>query len=495
MPITPRLCAVLLSTIVAGVAAPASAGFADDPIVIVSRTTIDAKSFGDVLANCPLGHKLVAQSITAHKPDSMIVLAQKPLLIDGTSPTSDGVHGPPTGALGRAYNNDALPQDLDLQVLCNRFDTELGGAAVQGTVNVVTKQYGEGTAACPDGHVATGGGYETGQLAVFGHYLAYLLAPQLPERADGVHEAATAWTARAANPGTTTQSLRTYAYCYRPGNASIQVNVASLLLKPGERRFLGIYAGAAYVLGGGMYGGDESLSMSDAALRTVKDGETPRGFSFTTGPDQAHVAPGGIFGVFVRDLRPSLAAKAAVPTKVAVVVVASSESAPPTTIVPAIEYYNAARDHYFVTSIAREISDLDAGVHPGWTRTGEAFNVYAAGSGGPPGRLPMCRYYGLPEAGLDSHFYTASVLECLDVGAKFAGAWALESGQVFQVHFPNIETGECPAGTTAVLRTWNSRADSNHRYMVKPALRSEMLAKGHVSEGYGPLGTAFCVPA
>ena len=107
----------------------------------------------------------------------------------------------------------------------------------------------------------------------------------------------------------------------------------------------------------------------------------------------------------------------------------------------------------------------------------------------------MCRYYGLPAAGLDSHFYTASVLECLDVGAKFAGAWEIEGGEVFQVHFPNIVTGECPAGTIAVLRTWNQRTDSNHRYMTKLALRAQMLAEGHGSEGYGPDGVAFCAPA
>ena len=36
----------------------------------------------------------------------------------------------------------------------------------------------------------------------------------------------------------------------------------------------------------------------------------------------------------------------------------------------AIEYYNASLDHYFVTSFANEIADLDGGVFAGWQRTG-----------------------------------------------------------------------------------------------------------------------------
>lgn len=494
MPMTPRLAAILLSSIVA---TSASADFVRDMVSVSARTTVEAKSFADFRLSCPAELKLVSQAYTAHKPDSMFMLALKPVLIDGTTPTAAGTYGAPVGVAARAYNNADVPQDLDLQVLCNRFDVEYGGATTAGVVTVMSKQYGEGVAACPPDHVATGGGYDAGtQLGVLGHYLAYVLAPPLGERPDGVHEAPTAWSALTANPSSATQTLRTYGYCYRPRSASIQVNVSSLLLKPGETRSLGLtVSNLAYFFGGGMFGGTEALQSSDAVARNVKPPGTPRGFNYTTGPDRFDVAPGGIYAAIVRDLRMPSSAKAAVPAKVAVILVASGEDARPATIVPAVEFHNAARDHYFVTSIAKEIGDLDGGVHPGWLRTGETFNVYAPGSGGPPGRLPMCRYYGVPEAGLDSHFYTASILECLEVGAKFAGAWQIESGEVFQVLFPNIETGDCPAGTIAVLRTWNGRADSNHRYMVKLTLRSEMLAKGHVSEGYGPLGVAFCVPA
>jgi serine protease len=160
--------------------------------------------------------------------------------------------------------------------------------------------------------------------------------------------------------------------------------------------------------------------------------------------------------------------------------------------VPVIEYYAPSLDHYFITSIPLEIAALDNQTIPGWQRTGQSFNAYATGSDGPVGRVPVCRDYGSPAAGLDSHFYTASALECLDVITKFVGAWLLESGEVFQINLPDIFTGICPAGTVPVYRLWNQRVDSNHRYTTSLVTRNQMLAKGYASEGYGPNGVVLC---
>jgi len=80
----------------------------------------------------------------------------------------------------------------------------------------------------------------------------------------------------------------------------------------------------------------------------------------------------------------------------------------------AIEYYNAALDHYFVTSFADEIAKLDAGDFVGWQRTGQHFTVFDPATP-VTGASPVCRFYGLPSAGLDSHFYSASPAECADV--------------------------------------------------------------------------------
>ncbi len=165
-------------------------------------------------------------------------------------------------------------------------------------------------------------------------------------------------------------------------------------------------------------------------------------------------------------------------------------------IAVAVEYYDAALDHYFVTAIPAEVAALDGGQFPGWARTGLSFNVYSAGSG-IPGSTPVCRFYGSPAAGLDSHFYSASPLECQQVLERFPTAWLLESYDVFEVFLPDLATGQCPSGSVPVYRAWNTRADSNHRYTTDLATLQAMLAKGYAAEGYGtgPYPTAMCSPA
>ncbi|HTS22181.1 MAG TPA: hypothetical protein VMN79_10255 [Casimicrobiaceae bacterium] len=164
-------------------------------------------------------------------------------------------------------------------------------------------------------------------------------------------------------------------------------------------------------------------------------------------------------------------------------------------IASAIEYYDAALDHYFVTSLPAEIAALDGGQFPGWVRTGLSFDVYEAGSA-VPGSVPVCRFYGTPAAGLDSHFYSASALECAEVQQRFPTAWLLESGDVFEVFLPDTTTGACPAGSIPIYRAWNQRSDSNHRYTTDLAVLQAMVAKGYAAEGYGPgpAPTAMCSP-
>ncbi len=163
--------------------------------------------------------------------------------------------------------------------------------------------------------------------------------------------------------------------------------------------------------------------------------------------------------------------------------------------VDAVEFYNAGLDHYFVTASAEEIAKLDAGGFIGWARTGLKFEVL------PPedptaGALPVCRFYGNPLAGLDSHFYSASATECAEVAQKFPDAWLLESNNVFRIFLPNVTTGVCPAATVPVYRSWNNRADSNHRYTTDASVHDAMIAKGYVAEGYGPgpRPVAMCAP-
>jgi hypothetical protein len=107
----------------------------------------------------------------------------------------------------------------------------------------------------------------------------------------------------------------------------------------------------------------------------------------------------------------------------------------------------------------------------------------------------VCRFYGLPSKGLDSHFYSANAGECEAVLTHLADAWLLESSNVFTIDLPDTVDGTCPPNTTPVYRLWNARLDSNHRYTTDLGLRASMIARGYVPEGYGAQATAMCAPA
>jgi hypothetical protein len=58
----------------------------------------------------------------------------------------------------------------------------------------------------------------------------------------------------------------------------------------------------------------------------------------------------------------------------------------------AVEYYNAALKHYFMTAFPEEAAMLDQGnLVQGWKRTGGEFTVYTDPA---PDRRPVCRFYG-----------------------------------------------------------------------------------------------------
>jgi hypothetical protein len=166
--------------------------------------------------------------------------------------------------------------------------------------------------------------------------------------------------------------------------------------------------------------------------------------------------------------------------------------------VTVIEYYNTALDHYFITSLQPDIQALDSGHFFGWSRTGLTFQGFADQASGGPAASPVCRFYIPPPA--DSHFFSASPAECAAVLAKISTdpnyrSFIYETPSAFYIALPDTATGTCPAGTAPVYRLWNQRADSNHRYTADAATKALMLAKGYVSEGYGPNGVAMCTAA
>jgi hypothetical protein len=159
----------------------------------------------------------------------------------------------------------------------------------------------------------------------------------------------------------------------------------------------------------------------------------------------------------------------------------------------AVEFYDATLDHYFMTSSAAEIGDLESGVHPGWERTGLTFLTYQAQA---PGTNPVCRFYRTPGFG-DSHFYSACPSECqavIDNPAKYPG-WTFESANVFYMTLPDPVTGACASGTQPIWRFFNQKT-TNHRYTADHGTRDDMRADPAtwIPEGYGPDDVIMCAP-
>ena len=148
-----------------------------------------------------------------------------------------------------------------------------------------------------------------------------------------------------------------------------------------------------------------------------------------------------------------------------------------------LEYYYPVKDHYFITAEPSEIAALDSGHFPGWTRTGQSFWSFVPAQPVPSTLTPVCRFYGLPSAGLDSHFFSAGAVECQYVSDHWSYAWQIEAQNVFEVVPLDSLSGHCPATTTSVYRLYNNQPDINHRYTIFPTTRDMMVAQGWILEG------------
>jgi uncharacterized delta-60 repeat protein len=165
---------------------------------------------------------------------------------------------------------------------------------------------------------------------------------------------------------------------------------------------------------------------------------------------------------------------------------------------PVIEFYNTQLNHYFITADAAEAAGIDQGAAgPGWQRTGRGFRAWTAASGVPNSQVagipfaatPVCRFYGTPGIGPNSHFYTVDLAEC-DAVRNDPG-WHYE-GIAFFIIAPTPTDQSCPSSTLPVLRAYNDRFaqnDSNHRYTTNPAVLQAMVQQGWSAEG-----VVFCAP-
>jgi len=141
----------------------------------------------------------------------------------------------------------------------------------------------------------------------------------------------------------------------------------------------------------------------------------------------------------------------------------------------AVEFFDSQTRHFFVTASTAEIAALDAGAFGGaWQRTGQTFNV--------GGTTAVCRFYGMPPRGPDSHFFTVDPAECSFVMTQFA-AWTFE-GHAFAM--TAAVNGQCPQGLVPVNRFFSNpqaSGDINHRFTVTQQAFDQTLAMGWVNEG------------
>ena len=70
---------------------------------------------------------------------------------------------------------------------------------------------------------------------------------------------------------------------------------------------------------------------------------------------------------------------------------AGAAASAPALPVTAVEFYNAALDHYFISALQPDIDALDSGRLVGWARTTLSFHVYPSQAVGGAGANPVCR--------------------------------------------------------------------------------------------------------
>ncbi len=153
-----------------------------------------------------------------------------------------------------------------------------------------------------------------------------------------------------------------------------------------------------------------------------------------------------------------------------------------------VEFYHPGLAHYFRTGSSAEASFIESGgAGVGWVRTQKDFLAWVDAAGAPPEAAPVCRFYGTPNIGPNSHFYTVNAGECAFV--RTDPGWTYEGIAFYAV--PASASG-CPSHLQPVWRNYNGRwqqNDSNHRFSIDSATYQSMTAAGWAGEGI-----VMCVP-
>ena len=154
----------------------------------------------------------------------------------------------------------------------------------------------------------------------------------------------------------------------------------------------------------------------------------------------------------------------------------------PVSTIDVVEFHNTADGQYFITADPAEISLIDGGgLGATWSRTGMHFKAWTRDETNVSASHPVCRFFGTPGVGPNSHFYTADANEC--TGVRTNPYWQYE-GIAFRAIEP-FGFMICPGGAI-IERLWlagNDATASRHRYVADATLIPSMVAAGWVLEG------------
>jgi hypothetical protein len=271
-----------------------------------------------------------------------------------------------------------------------------------------------------------------------------------------------------------------------------QAGSAALFFTPGTANFgtvtVGTQAGPLVVT----LTNTGSAALTPSAL--VLNGAQPYDFQTVSYGDSGDCAVGRAIAsgascrmnVYFRPQQPgSRSAKIVVDApqlaSLAIMSIGGTGVAPDAGVVDVVEFQHPADGQYFLTADAAETALLDGGGLPGWTRTGAQFRAWRSDATTIGVDAPVCRFFGVPGVGPNSHFYTASASECSAVRAD--PHW-IDEGVAFRVAL--LANGVCSPGYRPVTRLWWPGEDvtrTRHRYVVDPALVEPMRAAGWVVEG------------
>ena len=468
-------------------AATLAASLAQGSIVVVQRTeTSPANGAPTVRVDCPAGMHALSGGIIPGNVFQAEVAANGPVY--GATLLQYMPYGPaaaPTGWYGviQSYSNASMT--LTVTAVCTS-DAGLSSVIATALIPAGTASqanFGGVLPACPAGTVATGGGGDVTNhhvMAITGS--SPLLSTTLPggypsyNHPDGAYGAPVGWNTFVRNRSTTTQAMIGAAICAPYSGISTVLrnfNVPATTLPVGKAASATCPIGKI-AIGGGMDMSNVVNAVTVYSTPSVPDTNPP---AFPMRPDGSYAASDSWMASFY----------SYVTTGHAATTVAICADAPQAT---AHLFHNTGLNHYFMTSDEAEVTAIGNGAAgPGWTQLVERFTVIDRNAAA-AGTADVCRFYGTPGIGPNSHFYTLEPAECAAV--KQDPGWKYEA-TAFRAFKPT-GAATCPAGTVNVYRVYNNRFafnDSNHRYTTSVTTYNAMVANGWRGEG-----TVFCaIPA